>query len=226
MSENIKKQKYIPTIDSKLRHRFVSVPKSIYKCSGISIFNKRIKSLLFTTDVAIIRNANADSIIAVYPYTPQITITQSVLSVASVPCFIGVGGGTTSGQRSVYMALQAELLGAYGVVVNAPIRDHVITEIAHTVDIPVIATISSEKDDYKEKFYSGARILNVSAAKNTAKLVRKIREEMGEEIPIIATGGKTDESIEETIDAGANAITYTPPSSAEVFKEVMETYRK
>ena len=44
-------------------------------------------------------------------------------------------------------------------------------------------------------------------------------------MPIIATGGPTPESILETINAGANAITYTPPSSGELFSQIMENYR-
>ena len=44
-------------------------------------------------------------------------------------------------------------------------------------------------------------------------------------MPIIATGGPTDESIRATIAAGANAITYTPPTSAELFAESMAKYR-
>ena len=44
-------------------------------------------------------------------------------------------------------------------------------------------------------------------------------------MPIIATGGPTDESILQTIEAGANAITWTPPSCAELFAEVMSAYR-
>lgn len=220
-----KNEKYIPNIESRLRHTYIKVPKEIYKCSGISIFEKRIKSLLFSTDIAVIRNSNADSVMAVYPFTPQISISQSVISVSSVPCFIGVGGGTTTGLRTIYMSLQAELMGAYGVVVNSPIKDDVITKISELIDIPVIATISSFKDDYKSKFEAGAKILNVSAAMDTPKLVKQIRKDMGDEIAIIATGGKTIESIEETVDSGANAITYTPPSSAEVFKEMMERYR-
>ena len=45
-------------------------------------------------------------------------------------------------------------------------------------------------------------------------------------VPIIASGGKTGESISATIAAGANAITYTPPSPAVLFKEMMEKYRE
>ncbi|NMA86232.1 MAG: hydrolase, partial [Tissierellia bacterium] len=54
---------------------------------------------------------------------------------------------------------------------------------------------------------------------------RKIRNEYGKELPIIATGGPTEESILKTIEAGANSITYTPPSSAEIFAGVMDKYR-
>ena len=46
------------------------------------------------------------------------------------------------------------------------------------------------------------------------------------EVPIIATGGPTDESILATIRAGANAITYTPPTSAALFARSMERYRE
>lgn len=223
MSE--KKEKNIPLVHSKLRKSFVKVPEEVYKASGIMIFEKRIKSLLFTTDLAIIRNSNADSIMAVYPYTPQSTISSAILDVANVPCFIGVGGGTTQGLRSKYVAIDAELSGAYGVVVNSPMPNKDIKEIANFVDVPVIATVTTLKDDYIGKIQAGAEILNVSGGRYTADVVKEIRKDIGDNFPIIATGGKTGESILETIYAGANAISYTPPSSSEVFGQMMDKYR-
>ena len=218
-------KKFIPEIHSQLRGRSISVPQAIYKASGIKILGTRIKSLLFSTDVAVIKNSNAHSVIAVYPFTPQLSIIQAILEVASVPVFAGVGGGATTGPRAINIALQAELLGAYGVVVNAPIKNDLLSEIASVIDIPVIATVVTEKDDYEGKLKAGAKILNVSGGANTASIVRKIRNECGKEVPIIATGGPNDDSILETIDAGANAITYTPPTSGRIFAEVMKQYR-
>ncbi len=220
-----KKEKYIPQVHSKLRKSFITVPKEIYRASGIMIFEKRIKSLLFTTDLAIIRNSNADSIMAVYPYTPQNSISQAILDVSNVPCFIGVGGGTTQGLRSKYIAIEAELAGAYGVVVNSPIPNEDIKAISDFVDIPVIASVVSFENDYMGKIAAGAEILNVSGGKYTADLVREIRKNVGDKFPIIATGGKTGEQILETIEAGANAISYTPPSSSDVFGSMMDAYR-
>ncbi|WP_313758254.1 hydrolase [Tissierella sp.] len=222
----MEKEKYIPEVKSQLRSRIIEVPPVIYKASGIKVLGTRIKSLLFSTDVAIIKNTNANSIIAVYPFTPQLSITQAILEVAPVPVFVGVGGGLTTGKRSVGIAFQAELMGAYGVVVNAPTTNDVIAKMRERIDIPIIATVVSECDDYKGKVQSGASILNISGGSKTASLVKKIRNEFGKELPIIATGGPTDESILETIEAGANAITYTPPTSAEIFSEVMDKYRK
>src|SRR5699024_9769171 len=114
---------------------------------------------------------------------------------------------------------------AYGVVVNAPTSKEVISKMYKRIDIPIIATIASDCDDYKAKLDAGARILNISGGPKTAEIVRNIREDYGKELPIIATGGPTDESILETIEAGANAITYTPPSSGEVFSDIMDQYR-
>lgn len=223
MSE--KEKKYIPELATHLRKHSIIVPESIYQASGIRIMGTRIKSLIFTTDIAIISNNNAQAIFCVYPFTPQLNITTAVINSARAPVFAGVGGGTTSGERVVTLALNAELLGAYGVVVNAPMSTDMIRRLVDTVDIPIVATVGSKNENYLAKVEAGAGILNVSAAAGTPDLVRQIREELGHEFPIIATGGPTDESILRTIDAGANAITYTPPSSGEIFHEMMVRYR-
>ena len=57
--------KQMPVIQSKLRH-IVKVPECIYDVSGINVNGKRIKSLVFSTDVAVIANCNADAVIAVF----------------------------------------------------------------------------------------------------------------------------------------------------------------
>ena len=219
-----KPNKFIPEIKGTLRNHVVEVPHVIRECGGIKIFGKRIKSLLFTTDVAIIRNANADAIIAVYPFTPQPLITEALIMAADVPVFCGVGGGITQGKRVVNLALDAEFKGAMGVVVNAPTSNEIIRKIRSTIDIPVIVTIVSDKENIAERIESGATILNISGGKDTASIVRSIRSKYPE-FPIIATGGPTIESIKKTISAGANAITYTPPTSAEVMSELMDKYR-
>ena len=225
MGELMKSERWRPTITSNLRDNFVRVPKAIRGASGILIFGKRIKSLLFSTDVAIIKNNNADAIIAVYPFTPQPTITQALLAVADVPVLCGVGGGKTYGNRSVNIALHAEFQGAIGVVLNGPTPLDTIRNVKETVDIPVVVTIVSECTVFEEKVVAGADILNVSGGANTANIVRAIRERYPQ-IPIIATGGPCDETILETIEAGANAITYTPPSNGEIFSQRMEEYRE
>ena len=219
-----KKIKQVPEIKGTLRSHVIEVPSCIRECSGIKIFGKRIKSLLFTTDVAIIKNTNADAIIAVYPFTPQPIITQALVMAADAPVFCGVGGGITQGKRVVNLALDAEFKGAMGVVVNAPTSNDIIRKVRESIDIPVIVTIVSECENVEERIEVGATILNVSGGKNTPKIVKKIRERYPD-FPIIATGGPTEESIRETIEAGANAITYTPPPSGDVMGDLMDKYR-
>ncbi len=286
--------------------------------SGIRIFGRRIKSLAFSTDVAIIKNLNADAVIAVYPFTPQPVIAQAIINVSDAPVFVGVGGGITTGARSVRLAVQAEHQGAFGVVLNAPtsnevirvsdapvfvgvgggittgarsvrlavqaehqgafgvvlnaptsnevIREinapvfvgvgggittgarsvrlavqaehqgafgvvlnaptsnEVIREIKNEVDLPVVVTVVSAHTDIRGRLDAGVDILNVSAAAATPEVVAEIRQDFPE-VPIIATGGPTDDSIRRTIQAGANAITYTPPSTGELFSQIMDRHR-
>ena len=222
----MREKQITPEITSQLRKSIVSVPDVIRKnASGITIFGKTIYSLLFSTDIAIIKNTNADAIIAVYPFTPHPAITQAIMSVADIPVFCGVGGGLTHGLRSANIALDAEFQGAIAVVLNAPTPEETIAMVHERVDIPIVITIVSELTDIQTKLDAGATILNVSGGAETAEIVRQIREQ-NETIPIIATGGPTEESIMRTIEAGANAITFTPPSNGELFKVKMEHYRE
>src|SRR5690554_3456124 len=213
-----------PVITTNLRGHLVEVPEVIRRASGIIILGKRIKSLIFSTDVAVIKNTNADAVMSVYPFTPQPIITQSLINASDVPVFCGVGGGTTTGKRVINLALDAEFKGAIGVVLNSPTKNEILRGVRDVIDIPIVITVISEEDDVDARIAAGATILNVSGAKSTAKIVRKIREKYPE-FPIIATGGPTEESILETIEAGANAITYTPPSNTEIMKKLMDKYR-
>lgn len=215
---------FIPEIEGNLRKHMVKVPEIIQHVSGIRIFGKLIKSLVFTTDVAIIKNCNANAVIAVYPFTPQPIITHSIISASDVPVFCGVGGGTTTGRRVVNLAMDAEFQGAIGIVVNAPTPNEIVIRLREKIDIPILVTVVSEKTDFKKRLEAGTTIFNVSGASKTASIVRKIRKEYPE-IPIIATGGPSEESILQTIEAGANAITYTPPTTGEIFKHMMNKYR-
>ncbi len=217
-------KKSSPQVEGQLRH-ILRIPQAVYKATGIVVNGRRIKSFVFTTDLAIIRNCDADAVFAVYPFTPQQAISDAIIKASYIPVFCGVGGGTTRGMRTVSLAKDVESQGAMGVVLNAPITNLNLRAVAMAVDIPVIITVTKEDTDIAARLANGASILNVACALQTPQVVAKIRKSFPD-VPIIATGGRTEESIAETIAAGANAITYTPPSPAELFKAMMERYRE
>ncbi|EOH88579.1 hypothetical protein [Enterococcus pallens] len=215
----------VPEIMTELRSDIVRVPKVIQQATGLMVFGKRIRSIIFTTDIAIIRNTDADAVIAVYPFTPHPAITKSIIEAADIPVFSGVGGGLTHGQRSAFMSIFAEAQGSLGVVVNAPTPVDTIRAVNDVIDIPVVSTVTSIHSQIDEKLEAGVRIINISAAKDTVDTVKYFRERYPD-LPIMATGGPDEETIAKTIKAGANAITYTPPSNGALFSKKMEKYRK
>ena len=222
MTERIRKR--VPEYEGTLRSHMIKIPQCISECSGIRVFGRRIKSLAFTTDVAILRNINADAVIAVYPFTPQPAITRAILAAADMPVFVGVGGGVTRGARVLNIANDAEHEGAFGVVVNAPTENKIVRALKDILDIPVVVTVVSERTDIQARLDAGADILNVSGAGRTPEIVAYIRRNFPG-VPIIATGGPNEESILRTIQAGANAITYSPPTNGQLFAQAMERYR-
>ena len=206
-------KKASPNVESRLRHNILKMPQEVYQASGIVINGRRLKSFVFTTDLAIIRNCDADAVFAVYPFTPQQAISDAII------------GGTTHGVRTLNLARDVESQGAMGVVLNSPISDLNLLAVSRVVDIPVIITVTKEDTNIRSRIEAGASILNVACSTDTPRIVKKIRDEFPD-VPIIASGGKTGETISATIAAGANAITYTPPSPAILFKEMMEKYRE
>ncbi len=215
----------LPIYEGKLRRHMLRVPPVIREASGIVIMGKRIKSLVFTTDLCIIRNVDADAVLAVYPFTPQPIITQALLMAADIPVFAGVGGGLTTGLRVAGLAGYAEMQGAAGVVMNAPTSNEIISLVSGKVEIPTIVTVVNDHTDLQGRAGAGTAILNVAAGADTPDIVRWVRSEMPE-MPIIATGGKTEDSIRATIQAGANAISWTPPPASDLFRESMDAYRE
>lgn len=221
----MKEEKNVPSVQSSLRHNILNMPREIYKASGIVINGRRLKSFVFTTDLAIIRNCDADAVFAVYPFTPQQAISDAIIKCSYIPVFCGVGGGTTKGVRTLTLAKDVEAQGAMGVILNAPVSNDNLFAVAKVIDIPVIITVTSKETNIRERLDFGASIINVACAQETPEVVAHIRANYPD-IPIIASGGKTGADVLRTIEAGANAITYTPPSTAELFKSLMEKYRE
>ena len=111
-----------------------------------------------------------------------------------------------------------------GVVLNSPITNLNLAAVAKAVDIPVVITVTSMDTDIQKRLEAGASILNVACGPKTPEVIRHIREHFPD-VPIIASGGSKPETIIATVEAGANAITYTPPSTAQLFASMMDKYR-
>ncbi|WP_207302716.1 hypothetical protein [Olsenella sp. Marseille-P4559] len=217
-------KKEAPIIQARLRHKILKMPEESWKASGIRIFGRKIRSLVYTTDLAIIKNCDADAVFAVYPFTPQQSISEAIIDAASIPVFCGIGGGTTRGVRTVTLAHDVECQGAMGVVLNSPISNVNLRAVSLAIDIPTVITVVSADADVAARIDAGAAIINVAGGKETANIVSKIREKFPD-VPIIASSGGTEESTRLTIEAGANAVTYTPPAPAILFKQMMAQYR-
>lgn len=200
------------------------IPEFIGICPGIKIKGQVLRSFLFSTDVAIIRNTNADAIIAVYPFAPQSLITQSLILASDKPVFCGIGSGKGSPERIIRLSSDAEDQGATGVVLTSIGTVELITMLKERLTVPLVLTVVTAKEDILGRIEAGADILNVSGAEKTADIVKKIRG-INQSIPVIATGGRSNETIRSVIDAGASAVSFTPPSTGELFREMMNELR-
>lgn len=200
------------------------VPAVIQQAPGIMLQGRLVKSLVFSTDLAIICHCDADAVLAVYPFMCQPAITQALVAASQRPVINGVGGSITQGERCVTLALHSEMQGVAGVVVNAGIPVDTVHDLAAHVNVPVIVTVYRDDEQARAQIEAGVDMVNVAAGRQTAAVVAQLHKHYPH-LPIIATGGSTDASILETLEAGASAISWTPPTAQELERKVMERVR-
>lgn len=203
----------------------LAVPPVVRQAPGIAVAGRRIRSLVFSTDLAVICHCDADAVLAVYPFTCQPAITSALVAASQRPVFNGVGGSITQGERCVEAALHSEMCGVASVVVNASIPVETIETLVSRVGLPVTVTACEADGVVRRQIEAGASLVNVAAGRRTPEVVARLRGAYPD-LPLLATGGSSDASIEATLAAGADAISWTPPAIADLERVVMEKARR
>lgn len=201
------------------------VPPIVRECSGIEVAGRTVRSLVFSTDVAVICHCDADAVFAVYPFASLPAITQALLTAAERPVFTGVGGGVTAGKRSLELAIYAEMQGVGGVVLNSTAQVETIRLISSHVDLPLVVTVCELDEAARRQVEAGASIVNVAAGRETEEVVRRVRAAYPK-MPIIASGGPSEQTMRATMEAGADALTWTPPNIQDLERALMARNRQ
>ena len=212
-------------VEGRLVKAELHVPAACSEAPGITLIGKTVRSLVFSTDVALIRNCDADAVLAVYPFTCHPVITQSLLMAVGRPVLTGIAGATTAGPRSVVLAIESELQGASGVVINAAAKPSLIRDVRRCTDVPIVVTATKFDAASQKRVEAGASIVNVAAGSKTAEVVRAMRTAYPS-LPIIATSGPSEDTAKAAIEAGADALSWTPPSLQELERKTMEENRR
>ena len=125
-------------------HADLAVPAVIRTAPGVFAQGRRIRSLVFSTDLAIICHCDADAVLAVYPFTCQPAITQALVAASQRPVLNGVGGSITHGERCIEVALHSEMQGVAGVVVNTSIPIDTVEALTERLNVPVAVTVCAD----------------------------------------------------------------------------------
>lgn len=195
------------------------------QCRGLLLKDHKIKSILFSTDLALIENNDCDAILAVYPFAPSSKIMETLINFSGKPVICGVGGGKTQGRKSIEMAIQAERLGACAVMVNQPFKNKDIEEMKKRIKIPIISSVSTMTFDFEKRIAAGISAFNITGGTQTLEILNFLQQNYPH-IPCICTGGKSIDHIRQAIHNDARAVVLTPPSNANLFKRIMQEYRK
>lgn len=208
------------------KDKSLKTPSVIQKrCPGIELKGQLIRSVLFSTDLAIIENNDSDAVLAVYPFPPSANIMKALIDFSGKPVICGIGGGITKGTESLKMAKEAEQLGACAVIVNQPFKNADIEKIRAAISLPIISTVTNTQMNFEKRIKAGVTCFHVTAAERTPEIIQMLKAGYPD-IPCIATGGKSVGHLNAVLDGGTDAVVLTPPSNGDLFKSIMSNYRK
>lgn len=203
----------------------IPTPKHITdNCKGLELKGNQVKTILYSTDLALIENNDADALLAVYPFPPSIQIIKTLIAFSNRPVICGIGGGMTQGDYAIDIALQAQHYGAAAVIVNQPFKNEDILKLKEQLSIPIIASVSTLNFDFKARIEAGVSCFNVTGGTNTLAIVEHIQHHYPH-FPILSTGGKTVDALHTIVKKKINAVVLTPPSNAALFRSIMDDYR-
>ncbi len=204
----------------------IPTPNHITKwCKGIELHDKRIKTILYSTDLALIENNDADALLAVYPFTPSLRIIKTLIAFSNKPVICGIGGGMTQGDFAIEVAMEAQKYGAAAVIVNQPFKNEDIAKLKQQLTIPIISSVSTINFDFEARIKAGVSCFNVTGGANTLQIVDYLQQKYPD-FPVISTGGKTFDSLQNIVNKKISAVILTPPSNAELFRSIMDNYRQ
>lgn len=201
-----------------------NIPSAIQESAGIRIGEKLIKSVLLSTDLSYIQNLNADAVMIVNPFDKSNILDQAIIEFSRRPVFCDIGGGLLREEKTIKLATGAVEAGAAGVLITRPTQPKIINRIRYKIEGKILYTIMFDGEPVEELLDAGVDILNISTGEITSKSVFRIRD-IQPHIPVMASGGPHDSTIRETIEAGANAIVFNPPTATEILRSIFDEYR-
>lgn len=201
-----------------------SIPKSIEESPGITLGGSLIKSVLLSTDLSFIQNLSADAIMIINPFEKSNELDRVVIEFAGRPVICDIGGGLLREERSIRLAKGAFEAGASAIVITKPTPPAIVARIKDEIDGPLIYTVMFEAEDIGALHQAGVDIFNVSTGEYTAETVANIRELLPNSV-IMANGGPHDSTIKATVEMGAEAIVFNPPTATEMLRSIFDNYR-
>ncbi|MDH6599983.1 2-keto-3-deoxy-6-phosphogluconate aldolase [Myroides gitamensis] len=104
------------------------------------------------------------------------------------------------------------------------LKNEDIAKLKQQLSIPIISSVSTLNFDFDQRIQSGVSCFNVTGGSNTVAIVEHLQRNYPD-FPIISTGGKTFDSLHSIVNKKISAVILTPPSNAELFRSIMDTYR-
>jgi hypothetical protein len=201
------------------------LPQAIKESPGIAIGKQIVHSVLLSTDLSYIQNMDFDAIMAIHPFAPSGQLNSIIIDFCERPVFCSIGGGFRDRHTAAELSEAATVEGAEAVVVTKPTSPEVIEYIHGYTHSNLVYTILHEGEDIHALVEAGVDMFNVSTGETTASAVRRIRTDFPD-IPIMANGGPFESTIIETIESGADAIVYNPPTATEMMRAAFDEFRR
>lgn len=210
--------------DFLLNAQKFEIPESIAESPGIIFGEKRIRSILLSTDLSYIQNLDTDAVMIVNPFDKSNDLDKVIIEFSKKPVFCDVGGGFLREESTIKSASGAIEAGASGVLISKPTSPEIIMKIREEINGKLIYTVMFDTEPFEDLAIAGVDVFNISTGESTPYTVETVRKLLPD-MPIMANGGPYDATIQDTIAMGADAIVINPPTATEMLRSIFDGYR-
>lgn len=184
-------------------------PEFLSSAKGFRLKNRLVHAILYTRDKLNMKTTNADAIMTNFFLIPGGKRARSMLLKTGRPFIFPVHFRFIFLLGLSNLIKKLEISGAAGLFVAGWLPDEILKKLCKQASLPVISATAPRLDKIFSKIEAGAYAVCLPGKYVSKKMIRILHESYPF-VPVIASCGRSEDSMLSCLKSGVDAVMYRP----------------